>query len=118
MLHAKKGEDFLQREMLEIREQLALEHAQRTNASWVELFTLRYAKRLLLACFILNMTKLSGGKFRTMSVCSYNVSTDETYRRRNPELSVSVLCWSWVRRKNSPPDQWLLWLHGCHWSGY
>ncbi|KAM0079929.1 hypothetical protein ACKRZS_007908 [Fusarium odoratissimum] len=61
MLHAKKGEEFIQREMLEIREQLALEKAQRTSASWVELFTLRYAKRLLLACFILNMTKLSGG---------------------------------------------------------
>ncbi|KAF5676712.1 sugar transport STP1 [Fusarium circinatum] len=61
MLHAKKGEEFIQREMLEIREQLALEQAQRTSASWVELFTLRYAKRLLLACFILNMTKLSGG---------------------------------------------------------
>ena len=30
-LHAKKGEEFLQREMLEIREQLALEHAQRKN---------------------------------------------------------------------------------------
>ncbi|KAF5553476.1 sugar transport STP1 [Fusarium mexicanum] len=55
-----KGEEFIQREMLEIREQLALEQAQRTSASWVELFTLRYAKRLLLACFILNMTKLSG----------------------------------------------------------
>ncbi|KAL5590219.1 hypothetical protein FOBRF1_013776 [Fusarium oxysporum] len=61
MLHAKKGEEFIQREMLEIREQLALEKAQRTSTSWVELFTLRYAKRLLLACFILNMTKLSGG---------------------------------------------------------
>ncbi|KAI7762983.1 hypothetical protein LZL87_014279 [Fusarium oxysporum] len=61
MLHAKKGEEFIQREMLEIQEQLALEQAQRTSASWVELFTLRYAKRLLLACFILNMTKLSGG---------------------------------------------------------
>ncbi|KAF5247578.1 hypothetical protein FANTH_6329 [Fusarium anthophilum] len=61
MLHAKKGEEFIQREMLEIREQLALEQAQRTSASWVELFTIRYAKRLLLACFILNMTKLSGG---------------------------------------------------------
>ncbi|KAG5764433.1 hypothetical protein H9Q72_007478 [Fusarium xylarioides] len=33
MLHAKKGEDFIQREMLEIREKLALEQAQRTSAS-------------------------------------------------------------------------------------
>ncbi|KAI7770668.1 hypothetical protein LZL87_014036 [Fusarium oxysporum] len=33
MLHAKKGEEFIQREMLEIREQLALEQAQRTSAS-------------------------------------------------------------------------------------
>jgi len=61
LLHAKRGDDFVQRELIEIREQLALEHAQRTNVSWAELFSLRYAKRLLLACFILNMTKLSGG---------------------------------------------------------
>jgi MFS family permease len=61
-LHAKRGDEFIQREMSEIREQLALEAAQRKQSSWAELFTLRLARRLLLACFILNMTKLSGGK--------------------------------------------------------
>lgn len=61
MLHANKGEEFIQNEMTGIREQLALEAAQRSHSSWTELFTLRYARRLLLACFILNMTKLSGG---------------------------------------------------------
>lgn len=62
-LHAKRGQDFIQTEMVEIRSQLALEKAQRQHSGWTELFTLRYARRLLLACFILNMTKLSGGKF-------------------------------------------------------
>lgn len=62
LLHAKRGEAFVQQEMMEIREQLALENSQRKNVSWAELFTPRYAKRLLLACFILNMTKLSGGR--------------------------------------------------------
>lgn len=46
--------------MLEIREQLALEQARRKSSSWAELFTLRYARRVLLGCFIMNMTKLSG----------------------------------------------------------
>ncbi|SPO05361.1 related to sugar transport protein STP1 [Cephalotrichum gorgonifer] len=60
-LHSKRGEDFISSEMSEIREQLALEAAQRSQSSWTELFSFRYAHRLLLACFILNMTKLSGG---------------------------------------------------------
>lgn len=59
-LHAERGDEFIQREMLEIREQLALEQARRKNSSWAELFTLRYARRVLLGCFIMNMTKLSG----------------------------------------------------------
>ncbi|VUC35347.1 unnamed protein product [Clonostachys rosea] len=59
-LHGQKGDEYVQREMVEIREQLALEKAQRRSSSWSELFSLRYARRLLLACFILNMTKLSG----------------------------------------------------------
>ena len=59
-LHAERGEEFIQRELLEIQEQLALEQARRSSSSWAELFTLRYARRVLLACFIMNMTKLSG----------------------------------------------------------
>ena len=61
-LHAKRGEEFVQTEMREIMSQLALEQSQRQHSSWAELFSLRYARRLLLACFILNMTKLSGGE--------------------------------------------------------
>jgi hypothetical protein len=53
----------VQREMVEIREQLALEDRTRKASSWQELFTRRYARRLLLACFILNMTKLSEGNW-------------------------------------------------------
>jgi hypothetical protein len=60
-LHAKRGEDFIRKEMTEIRGQLALEQAHRSASSWVELFSLRYARRLLLACFTLNMLRLSGG---------------------------------------------------------
>lgn len=61
VLHEKKGEEFIQREIVEIRGQLGLEQAQRSQSSWAELFTLRYARRVLLGCFIMNMTKLSGG---------------------------------------------------------
>lgn len=61
-LHANRAEEFIRGEISEIREQLALETAQRSQSSLVELFSQRYARRVLLACFILNMTKLSGGK--------------------------------------------------------
>lgn len=60
-LHASRGPDYIEREMSDIRQQLALEKESRGTSSWRELFSLRYARRLLLAVFIMNMTKLSGG---------------------------------------------------------
>lgn len=61
-LHGARGEDFVQSQYTEIRDQLALEADIRKKSSLRTLFTPRYARRLLLACLIVNMTKLSGSQ--------------------------------------------------------
>ena len=59
-LHSYRGEDFVLGELSQIQEQLALEKSERTHTAVWEIFTLRYARRTLLANFIMNYTKLSG----------------------------------------------------------
>lgn len=61
-LHGARGEDFVQRQYVEIRDQLALEADLRRQSSLKILFTRQYARRMLLACLIVNMTKLSGSQ--------------------------------------------------------
>ena len=61
-LHGARGEEFVQSQYTEIRDQLALEADIRQKSSLRTLFTPRYARRLLLACLIVNMTKLSGSQ--------------------------------------------------------
>lgn len=59
-LHGYRGEDFVLGELTQIQEQLSLEQSERKHTAVWEIFTLRYARRTLLANFIMNMTKLSG----------------------------------------------------------
>ncbi|KAF0315081.1 hypothetical protein GQ607_017692 [Colletotrichum asianum] len=61
-LHGARGENFVQHQYVEIRDQLALEADLRRQSSLKILFTRQYARRLLLACLIVNMTKLSGSQ--------------------------------------------------------
>ncbi|KAI8167005.1 hypothetical protein K4K49_011173 [Colletotrichum sp. SAR 10_70] len=61
-LHGARGEDFVQHQYVEIRDQLALEADLRRQSSLKILFTRQYARRMLLACLIVNMTKLSGSQ--------------------------------------------------------
>lgn len=60
-IHGYRADDFAAIEFVEITEQLAMEKSNRQDrAPLMELFTLRYLRRTLLAVFILQMTKLSG----------------------------------------------------------
>ncbi|KAF4919988.1 High-affinity glucose transporter [Colletotrichum viniferum] len=61
-LHGARGEDFVQHQYVEIRDQLALEADLCRQSSLKILFTRQYARRMLLACLIVNMTKLSGSQ--------------------------------------------------------
>ncbi|KAJ9134120.1 MFS sugar transporter [Pleurostoma richardsiae] len=61
-LHGARGDEFVQRQYTEIRDQLALEADIRKRSSLRVLFTPRYGRRLFLACLIVNMTKLSGSQ--------------------------------------------------------
>jgi uncharacterized membrane protein len=62
-LHGDKGEDFIAKEFVQIRDQIQLEHTAR-RANFVkatsELFSRRYFRRTATACFVLMMGQLSG----------------------------------------------------------
>lgn len=105
-LHAKRGVEFVQQEMSEIQQQLSLEKETRGKSSWGELFSLRYARRLLLACFIMNMTKLSGGKkrvtiyYQNKAFALLNMLL--SFRGCCAKLPVTILCRARLQRPDSP----------------
>lgn len=65
-IHADEGEDFVDQEMIQIREQIAFERTlkqaggEKWYSSFLLLFKRQYATRVGFVCFILSLTQLGG----------------------------------------------------------
>lgn len=59
-LHAHRGAEVVEAEFAEMCSQIQLEAHKKRTSRLSALFTRQYARRTLLACLIVNMTKLSG----------------------------------------------------------
>lgn len=62
-LHGDKGDDFIAREFIQIRDQILLEreaHGHDVISSVMKLFSRQYIRRTATACFVLAMGQLSG----------------------------------------------------------
>lgn len=62
-IHLDEGENFIDQEMIQIREQVALERTygpQSFASGFVRLFSKQYIKRVGLSCFVLTLTQFAG----------------------------------------------------------
>lgn len=62
-IHSDEGENFIDQEMIQIREQVALERTygpQSFVGGFVRLFSKQYIKRVGLSCFVLTLTQFAG----------------------------------------------------------
>lgn len=60
LLHGHRGAEVIEREYAEMYDQIQLETQTNRMADFASLFTRKYMRRLLLACLMVNMQKLSG----------------------------------------------------------